>query len=77
MTRLPVLFVALATAAALLGGCGEKSQVAAYSKGRYAGKTDTRAWDHDRFKHDRAEWERVIKERNLRQDDYARITGKI
>ncbi|HEV8260231.1 MAG TPA: hypothetical protein VGQ19_05675 [Burkholderiales bacterium] len=70
-----------AMAAVLLGalalaGCGEKTQQVSYSKGRYAGKPDTPAWAGNEFKNSRADWERAIKARNLRQNEYERTSGR-
>jgi len=74
MKRL-VAAVLLGTTLAL-AGCGERSQQVSYSKGRYAGKPDTPAWAGDEFKHSRADWERAIKARNLRQNEYERTSGR-
>ncbi len=62
-------------AALVLAGCGEKSQQVSYSKGRYAGKPDTPAWGGNEFKN-RVDWERAIKARNLRQNEYQRTSGR-
>ncbi len=70
-----VLPAVLLGAALALAGCGEKSQQVSYSKGRYAGKPDTPAWAGDEFKN-RADWERAIKARNLRQNEYQRTSGR-
>ena len=70
-----VLPAVLLGAALALAGCGEKSQQVSYSKGRYAGKPDTPAWAGDEFK-SRADWERAIKARNLRQNEYQRTSGR-
>lgn len=59
-----------------LAGCGEKSQQVSYSKGRYAGKPDSPAWAGAEFKNGRADWERAIKARNLRQNEYERTSGR-
>ena len=59
----------------LVAGC-ERPQKVAYKDGHYAGKPDTPAWDGPRFKGDRAEWQRVIKARNLRQNEYERTSGR-
>ena len=63
-------------AALVLAGCGERSQQVSYNKGRYAGKADTPAWAGDDFKNGRADWERAIKARNLRQHEYERTSGR-
>lgn len=74
MTRL--LPAVMLGAALVLAGCGERSQQLSYSKGRYAGKPDTPAWAGDDFKNSRVEWERAIKARNLRQNEYHRTSGR-
>jgi hypothetical protein len=65
----------LVALAFVVGGC-EKPQQVAYKKGHYAGKSDTQAWANDRFKNDRGEWERAVKARNLRQNEYERTSGR-
>jgi hypothetical protein len=70
-----VLPAVLLGAALALAGCGEKSQQVSYSNGRYAGKPDTPAWAGDEF-NNRADWERAIKARNLRQNEYQRTSGR-
>jgi len=69
------LFV-MAAACLLLAGCGEMPQVTVYKQGQYQGKPDKQAWDNDRFKGDRAAWEKTIKARNGSQNEYARIAGQ-
>jgi major membrane immunogen (membrane-anchored lipoprotein) len=59
----------------LLAGCGEKTQVTVYKQGEYQGKPDTRPWDNERFKNDRAAWDKAIKARTVGQNEYARISG--
>lgn len=58
-----------------LCGCGETSQTYSHHKGRYAGKPDTPAWQHEQFNHSRAEWERAIRTRNLKQSEFTRMKG--
>ena len=60
---------------ALLAGCGEKAQVTVFKKGEYQGRADTRPWDGESFKGDKAAWETSIKARNKGQDEYARLTA--
>lgn len=57
-----------------LAGC-ELSQGVQYSDGKYAGKPDTRAWESEQFGGDRAQWEREIKARSLKQSEYTRMKG--
>jgi hypothetical protein len=47
-----------------------------YKQGQYQGKPDTRPWDGDAFKGDRAAWEKAIKARNEGQDEYSRVVSK-
>jgi len=68
----------IAAAVALAGvaaGCGEKSSVTVYKQGQYQGKPDTRPWDNDQFKGDKAAWERAVKSRSLGQNEYVRVSG--
>ena len=68
----------IAIAAALLlavAGCGEKSTVTVYEQGQYQGKPDTRPWDGEQFKGDRVAWEKAVKARNERQNEYVRIAN--
>lgn len=68
----------LATAALPLGlaaGCGERP-VTVYKQGKYQGKTDSQPWDNERFKGDKAAWEKAIKDRNMAQNEYARVSHK-
>lgn len=68
------LIVAAGTLA-LLAGCGEQQSVTVYKQGQYQGKPDTRPWDNDRFKNDRAAWETAIKARNGNQNEYMRASN--
>jgi hypothetical protein len=67
--------VLAALAVFAFAGCGELSQSVQYSGGKYAGKPDTPAWKGEQFGGDRAQWEREIKARNLRQSEYTRMKG--
>lgn len=67
------LIGAAAIAALLAAGCGEKPTVIVYKQGQYQGKPDARPWDNERFKGDRAAWEKRIKERTAAQNEYARL----
>lgn len=58
-----------------VAGCGEMPQALNYKNGHYAGKPDTPAWQRSQFNNDRAEWERVIKTRTLKQSEYTRMKG--
>ena len=68
------LLVAAAMTLAL-AGCGESPTVTVYKQGQYQGKPDTRPWDGEAFKGDKAAWERAIKARNNGQNEYARVAG--
>ena len=80
MTRLGLLLAA----ALMLGACGEKEQVVVYKQGKYQGKPDNRSWDNDPplaelrggkwTKGDRTSWEESIKQRQLAQHEYQRIS---
>ena len=77
--------VAFLLAAVLaLGACGEKEQVVVYKQGKYQGKPDNRSWDNESpvaelrggkwTKGDRSSWEESIKQRQLAQHEYQRIS---
>jgi outer membrane biogenesis lipoprotein LolB len=68
------VFAALACGL-LLSACGERPQHTAYEDGRYAGKPDTPVWQSEQFDNDRAEWQRAIRDRNLKQSEYTRMRG--
>jgi hypothetical protein len=67
-----------------LTACGEKEQVVVYKQGKYQGKPDNRSWDNDSpvaelrggkwNKGDRTSWEESIKQRQLTQNEYQRIS---
>lgn len=66
----------IATAAVLpllAAGCGEKNTVTVYKQGQYQGKSDTQPWGDGQFKGDKVAWEKAIKARNERQNEYVRI----
>lgn len=68
---LPAVLAALVGAAAL-AGCGERP-LTVYKQGTYQGKKDSQPWDSERFKGDKAAWERAVKDRNMAQNEYARV----
>lgn len=82
--RRAALLGAAVIAALFLAGCGEPEQVVVYKQGKYQGKPDTRAWDNAPLaaeqrggnwnKGDRASWEEQIKNRQLAQNEYKRIS---
>jgi hypothetical protein len=74
MRKLLVIAAAVALAG-VAAGCGEKSSVTVYKQGQYQGKPDTRPWDNDQFKGDKAAWERAVKSRSLGQNEYVRVSG--
>jgi len=67
--------VAAVVIAAALVACGERPQSVQYQGGKYAGKPDTPAWKSEQFGSDRAQWEREIKARNLKQSEFTRMKG--
>ena len=70
----PRALAVLAGAAVLgLSACSEVPQVTVYEQGQYRGKTDTRPWEGDGFKGDRAAWEKALKQRARGQNEYNRI----
>ena len=56
--------------ACVMTGCGERPKV--YKPAQYQGKTDNLAWDNDRFKGNRVEWEKALKARSQGQNEYTR-----
>ena len=58
-----------------VAGCGEKPAVTVYKQGQYQGKPDSRPWENDQFKGDKAAWEKSVKARNVGQNEYVRIGG--
>ena len=73
--RLAAAAAAAALALTGLAGCGESSQVTVYKQGQYQGKPDSRPWESESFKGDRAEWEKAIKARNNGQNEYSRTVS--
>lgn len=70
------VFMAAAAALALAAaGCGEKPTVTVYKQGQYQGKPDTRPWDNEFFKGDKAAWEKAVNSRTLGQNEYVRVGG--
>jgi len=67
-----MLAAVIGALATVVAGCGEKQPVTVYKQGQYQGKPDTRPWDNDQFKNDRAAWEKAIKARNGEQNEYSR-----
>ncbi len=64
------LAVAALAAASWLGGCAEVKQEPGKS---YAGKEDTKAYDGDLFRGDKAKWETALASRSQSQNDYSRM----
>jgi hypothetical protein len=66
--------LALSAAAVLLAACGEQpQQIGEASKsGKYAGKGDTTPYSGEKFKGNRAEWERTLRARADNQNEYKR-----
>jgi hypothetical protein len=67
---------ALAIAAFAIAGCGEKPNVTIYKQGQYQGKPDNVPWQSQPFNNSQADWEKAIKARNARQNEYARIENQ-
>lgn len=72
----PYAMMVVAAAALIVAGCGEKAAVTVYKQGHYQGKPDKQPWDNDRFKGDKAGWEKTIKARNDGQNEYTRVVAK-
>ena len=70
-----LVWAVVAAPMVLLIGCGEKTQVTVFKRGEYQGRQDTRPWDGESFKGDKAAWDTTIKARNQGQDEYARLTA--
>jgi len=70
-----LLIAAAAVLPLIAAGCGEKTTVTVYKQGQYQGKPDKQPWDNDQFKGDRLAWEKAVKARNERQNEYVRIGG--
>jgi hypothetical protein len=67
---------ALAIAVFAIAGCGEKPNVTIYKQGQYQGKPDNVPWQSQPFNNSQADWEKAIKARNARQNEYARIENQ-
>jgi hypothetical protein len=66
------LLLSAMLAAVSLAAC-ERSQTAGPDKtGRYQGKEDNAPWNNEQFKGDKVAWEKAVKDRNLRQNEYRR-----
>ena len=63
----------LAAGALVLTGCGEKPAVTVYKQGTYQGKPDNLPWQSQPFNNNKDEWEKAIKARNTRQNEYLRV----
>jgi hypothetical protein len=78
-----LIAVAVAAAAGLVAGCGERSQVVVYQSGKYQGKPDTKPWDNDPGNApyttsrwtagDKASWESALRTRSQGQNEYSRV----
>jgi hypothetical protein len=76
MSARPLFIAALSCAAFFLAACGEKPQVTVYKQGRYQGKPDNVPWQSQPFNNNQTEWEKTIKARNMKQNEYARIENQ-
>lgn len=65
-------FVALVALAA----CGEKPSVTVYKQGTYQGKPDNLPWQSAPFNGSKVEWEKAIRARNNKQNEYARVENQ-
>jgi hypothetical protein len=74
-TRL-IIASALAITAFAVAGCGEKPNVTIYKQGQYQGKPDNVPWQSQPFNNSQADWDKAIKARNARQNEYARIENQ-
>ncbi|BAL22424.1 hypothetical protein [Azoarcus sp. KH32C] len=70
--HIPCMALAVSLVAALLAGCGERSQVVKYEQGKYAGKADARPWEGGVFKGDKGAWEQAERNRVRSQNEYKR-----
>jgi len=70
-----LLVAAVAALPFIAAGCGEKPTVTVYKQGQYQGKPDKQPWDNEQFKGDKAAWEKAVKARNEKQNEYARIAA--
>ena len=73
MRALVAVIVTAFFAAASLSGCGEKPNVTVYKQGKYQGKPDNVPWQGAPFNNNQAEWEKSIKARNSKQNEYVRV----
>ncbi|MEA3157155.1 MAG: hypothetical protein QOK44_4744 [Betaproteobacteria bacterium] len=71
-----IIASALAITAFAVGGCGEKPNVTIYKQGQYQGKPDNVPWQSQPFNNSQADWDKAIKARNARQNEYARIENQ-
>ncbi|MGZ5092972.1 MAG: hypothetical protein ACXWCY_24780 [Burkholderiales bacterium] len=76
MRALRAIASVLAIAAFAIAGCGEKPNVTIYKQGQYQGKPDNVPWQSQPFNNSQADWEKAIKARNARQNEYARIENQ-
>jgi hypothetical protein len=71
-----IIASALAITAFAVAGCGEKPNVTIYKQGQYQGKPDNVPWQSQPFNNSQADWDKAIKARNARQNEYARIENQ-
>lgn len=76
MSARVVLLSGIVLCALGISGCGEKPQVTVYKQGEYQGKADSLPWQSQPFNNNKAEWEKSVKARNMRQNEYARIENQ-
>ena len=67
------LAAAIVLAASGLAGCGEKPNVTLHKQGKYQGKPDSVPWQGQPFNNNQGDWEKAIKTRNERQNEYLRV----
>ena len=71
-----VVLLGVVGAVAALAACGERPNVTVYKQGSYQGKPDNVPWQSAPFNNNQTEWEKTIKARNVRQNEYARIENQ-
>jgi hypothetical protein len=58
---------------ALLSACSEQPQVVEYKAGSYSGKPDTRPWESDAYKGDKAMYQSDLRARAHKQTEIGRM----
>ena len=71
-----VVLLGVVGAVVALAACGERPNVTVYKQGSYQGKPDNVPWQSAPFNNNQTEWEKTIKARNVKQNEYARIENQ-